>query len=151
MNYSTAILIMNDNARCVKVTYEMDTEHTKADREMFKTFDKSIEVGQYVVVPTNTRHNLTVCKVVEVDVDEWIDTQKNLQWIVGRVDIEDAAKIKVQEEQAVVAIKHAEKLKRRKELKASMNEALNGELENVKLLPIISMGEEQTPAEDKVA
>ena len=142
MNYSTAILVMNDNVRCIKVTYETDTEHTKAPRELFKTFDKSLKENDYVVVPTTTRHNLTVCKVVEVDVDDWIDTGKEIGWIVGSVDVADATKIREQEEQAITAIKHAEKLKRRKELKASMNEALNGELENVKMLPIVTMGVE---------
>ncbi len=39
MNYSTAILVMNPDARCLKVTYEVDTDHAKAPRELFKTFD----------------------------------------------------------------------------------------------------------------
>lgn len=130
MNYSTAILIINDEARCIKVTYE---SHDNAPREMFKTFDKSIKVDDYVIVPTNTRHNLTVCKVVEVDIDDWMETSSQLGWIIGRVDLADATQIKVHEDQAIAAIKSAEKLKRRRELKASMEDAI-AESEALKLL-----------------
>ncbi len=125
MNYSTAILVMNPDARCLKVTYEVDSEHTKAPREMFKTFDKNLKVGDYVVVPTNTRHNLTVCKIVEIDVDDWMDTGKELGWIVGSVDMADANKVKAWEETAIQGLKDAEKRKRRREMQASMTEAMN--------------------------
>ncbi len=125
MNYSTAILVMNPDARCLKVTYEVDSTNSLAPREMFKTFDKSLKVDDYVVVPTTTRHNLTVCKVVEVDVDDWMDVSKDLGWIVGRVDMEDANKVKAWEMAAVESLKDAEKRKRRRELQASMTEAMN--------------------------
>lgn len=125
MNYSTAILVMNPDARCLKVTYEVDTSCSLAPREMFKTFDKSLKVGDYVVVPTTTRHNLTVCKVAEVDVDDWMDVSKDLGWIVGRIDMEDDNKVKAWEAAAVESLKDAEKRKRRRELQASMTEAMN--------------------------
>lgn len=125
MNYSTAILVLNPDARCLKVTYEVDTVHTVAPREMFKTFDKSLKVGDYVVVPTTTRHNLTVCKVVEVDVDDWMDVSKEIGWIVGSVDMEDAIKVKSWEAAAIESLKDSEKRKRRRELQASMTEAMN--------------------------
>lgn len=121
MNYSTAILVMNEKARCVKVTYENVENATK---EMFKTFDASIKVDDYVIVPTNTRHNLTVSKVVEVDTDDWMDTSSPLGWLVGRVDMADANQIKTFEEKAIGEIKIAEKLKRRREMQASIKEAL---------------------------
>ncbi len=125
MNYSTAILIMNPDARCIKVTYEVDTDHAKAPREMFKTFDKNIKVGNYVIVPTNTRHNLTICKVVEVDVDDWMDTSKEIGWVVGTVDMADAEKLKNWESTAIEGLKEAEKRKRRRELHASMTAAMD--------------------------
>lgn len=125
MNYSTAILVMNTDARCVKVIYELDTEHTKQSREMFKTFDKSLKVDDFVVVPTGTRFNLTVCKIVAVDVDDWMDTSKELGWVVGRVDMADANKVKSWEAAAIEGLKDAEKRKRRRELQASMTEAMN--------------------------
>lgn len=125
MNYSTAILVMNTDARCVKVIYEPDTEHTKQTREMFKTFDTSIKVDDFVVVPTSTRLNLTVCKVVAVDVDDWMDVSKEIGWVVGRVDMADANKVKAWEAAAIESLKDAEKRKRRRELQASMTEAMN--------------------------
>lgn len=125
MNYSTAILVMNPEARCVKVIYEPDTDHTKQTRELFKTFDKSLKVDDFVVVPTSTRFNLTVCKIVAVDVDDWMDTSKELGWVVGRVDMADANKVKEAEAKGVEGLKDAEKRKRRRELFASMTEAMD--------------------------
>jgi hypothetical protein len=125
MNYSTAILIMNPDARCVKVIYEPDTAHTKAPRELFKTFDKTLKVDDYVIVPSNTRHNITTCKVVEVDVDDWMDTTKTINWIIGTVNMADAEKVKAWENSAIEALKDAEKRKRRRELQASMTEAMS--------------------------
>lgn len=133
MNYSTAILIINDNARAVKVTYEA---HDTAPRTIFKTFDKNIAVDDYVVVPTDTRHQLTVCKVVEVDVDDWMGSNENFKWIVGRVSLEDVNMIKATEDRAIVEIKAAEKLKQRRELKASMEAALAENAEAIKLLQV---------------
>ncbi len=125
MNYSTAILVMNPDARCVKVIYEPDTEHTKQTREMFKTFDRTLKVDDFVVVPTGTRLNLTVCKIVAVDTDDWMDTNKELGWVVGRVDLADSTKLKEWEATAIEGLKDSEKRKRRRELQASMTEAMN--------------------------
>lgn len=125
MNYSTAVLVMDTGARCVKVIYEPDTEHTKQTREMFKTFDKTLKVDDFVVVPTGTRFNLTVCKIVAVDIDDWMDTSGELKWVVGRVDMADATKVKAWEASAIERLKDAEKRKRRRELQASMTESMN--------------------------
>jgi len=125
MNYSTAVLVMDTGARCVKVIYEPDTDHTKQTREMFKTFDKTLKIDDFVVVPTGTRFNLTVCIIVAVDIDDWMDTSKELGWVVGRVDMADATKVKAWESTAIEGLKDAEKRKRRRELQASMTEAMN--------------------------
>lgn len=157
MNYSTAILVMNTEARCVKVIYEPDTEHTKQTREMFKTFDKSLKVDDFVVVPTGTRFNLTVCKIVAVDVDDWMEVSKELGWVVGRVDMADANKVKAWEAQAIEALKDAEKRKRRRELQASMTEAMNEkEKESLALMlasPLETAAEAdvEAPVAEKVA
>lgn len=125
MNYSTAILVMNTDARCVKVIYEPDTDHIKQTRGMFKTFDKTLKVDDFVVVPTDTRWSLTICKIVDVDVDDWMDTSKEIGWVVGRVDMADAEKVKAWEADAIQGLKDAEKRKRRREMQASMTEAMN--------------------------
>lgn len=148
MNYSTAILVMNPDARCVKVIYEPDTIHTKQTRGMFKTFDRTLKVDDFVVVPTDTRWNLTVCKIVEVDTDDWMDCGKELGWVVGRVDMADAEKVKGWEASAIEALKDAEKRKRRREMQASMTEAMNEkEKEGLALMLASPLG---TPAETVV-
>ena len=153
MNYSTAILVMNPDVRCVKVIYEPDTEHTKQTREMFKTFDKTLKVDTFVVVPTGTRFNLTVCKIAEVDVDDWMDTNKELGWVVGRVDMADANKVKAWEATAIEGLKDAEKRKRRREMQASMTEAMNEKEKEGVALMLMSPLATAEPAEptDKVA
>lgn len=149
MNYSTAILVMNTDARCVKVIYEPDTEHTKQPREMFKTFDKTLRVDDFVVVPTGTRFNLTVCKIVAVDVDDWMDVSKELGWVVGRVDMADANKVKAWESSAIEGLKDAEKRKRRRELQASMTDAMNEkEKEGLALLLTSPLVDPVTVTED---
>ena len=64
MNYSTAIFLINNHARALKVTYE-----DGANPEIVKTLDQTIKLDDYVVVETDTRHKMTVVKVVETDVD----------------------------------------------------------------------------------
>ena len=147
MNYSTAILVMNPDARCVKVIYEPDTVHTKQTRGMFKTFDKTLRVDDFVVVPTDTRWNLTVCKIVAVDSDDWMDCGKELGWVVGRVDMADAEKVKEWEATAIEALKDAEKRKRRREMQASMTEAMNEkEKEGLALMLASPLGNTVTDA-----
>lgn len=152
MNYSTAILVMNTDARCVKVIYEPDTEHTKQTREMFKTFDKTLKVDDFVVVPTGTRFNLTVCKIVAVDVDDWMDTNKELGWVVGRVDMADANKVKAWEATAIEGLKDAEKRKRRREMQQSMTEAMSEkEKEGLALMLASPLDNSTAPADEAVA
>lgn len=146
MNLSTAVFLINDNARAVMVTYEQDAIGRNASRTMFKTFDKSIKVDDYVIVPTDTRHNLTVCKVVEVDIDVDFDSVTQVAWLIGRVDLADVIEIKTQEELAINAIKAAEKLKKKKELQDSMGALLAATGTDIKLLTIGN-----TPEETKVA
>lgn len=147
MNLSTAVFLINDDTRAVMVTYEVDAVGRPATRTMFKTFDKSIKVDDYVVVPTDTRHNLTVCKVVEVDVDVDFDSSVQVAWIIGRVDLADANQIKEQENAALDAIKSAQKLKKKKELRAALLDDNIGILQNMAIANI-----EETPSiENKVA
>lgn len=145
MNLSTAVFLINDNARAIMVTYE---SHEGAPKTMFKSFDKSIKVDDFVVVPTDTRHKLTVCKVVAVDVDVDFDSSAQVGWLIGKVSLADVNQIKEQEEVAIEAIKAAEKLKKKKELQASMDALLSTTGANLKLLTI---GTQDSTEEDKAA
>lgn len=147
MNLSTAVFLINDNARAVMVTYETGEN---APKTMFKTFDKSIKVDDFVVVPTDTRHHLTVCKVVEVDVDVDFDSSCQVKWLVGRVDLADTTEIKLWEDKVIESIKSAEKLKKRNELKASMETLIKESGQSIALLPAsveLATAEEPVKAE----
>ena len=136
MNYSRAIFLISDEVRAVNVTYE-DTEN--ASRTMYKTLDQNLKVDDYVVVPTTTRHGMTVCKVVEVDVDPEIESPAKMGWILDTVDKRMGDDIKRQEEEAMEKIKSAEKRRKRAELRESL---LADAEDEVKALPIYNIKSE---------
>ena len=117
MNYSTAIFLISDVVRAVEATYE---SHDDAPRTVFKTMDPSIKVDDFVVVPTTTRHEMTVCKIVAVDVEIDLDSGVTLDWVVGTVDRVDFEAIKKQEADAIATIKSAEKHRKREELREAL-------------------------------
>jgi len=118
MNYTTAIFLVNRDVRAVLVTYEADEvgKPPTAPRELFKTFDQSIAVDDLVVVPTATRHLMTVVKVVEVDVEVDFDSNKEAKLIICKTDRSDYDRLLKLEAAAIQAIKSAEVRKRREEL-----------------------------------
>lgn len=120
MNYSNAVFLISDEVRAVMATYEKDENGSTAPRTMFKTFDPKIKVDDYVVVPTKTRHHMTICKVVAVDVEPDLDNKAELEWIIGTVDRADFEQIKSQEGDAIARIKSAEKRKKREELRKAL-------------------------------
>jgi len=130
MNYSTAVFLINKNVRAVQVTYEA-TEN--ASRETFKTLDKSIKVDDFVVVPTDTRHKMTVCKVVAVDVDVNFDSSAPMAWIIGVVDRGPWQVVMSQEGDAIAAIRAAEVNKKRDDLRKAL---LADHADQLKALPI---------------
>lgn len=133
MDYSRAIFLISDTVRAVNCTYEKDQTTMLAPRVMFKTMNPEIREQDYVVVPTGTRHGMTVVQVVECDVEPDLDSNDEIQWIIGVVDQADFEAIKAQESQAVAAIKAAEKRQKRKELREKLLANAEGDL---KKLPI---------------
>ena len=134
MNYSKAIFLISDKARAVAVTYE---EGEEAPRTLFKTLDPTIAVNHFVVVQTGTRHGMTVCKVVEVDVDIDVDDGEEIKWVVGLVETADFDRFVGQENDAIERIKKAEKRNKREELAKK----LLADAEGLKELPIYSKTE----------
>jgi len=133
MNYTTAIFLINKNVRAVMCNYEPDAEHKTT---MFKTLDPTIKVSDLVIVPTKTRHGMTVSKVVEVDVDVDFDSACLVAWIVCKVDSANYEATLGQEADAVAVIKSAEKTKKRNELAAAL---LADSKDALKALPITAM------------
>ncbi len=123
MNYSTAVFLINKTVRAVNVSYERDSanpERYSGTLTMFKTFDQSIKKGDFVIVPTDTRWRMTVCRVEEVDVDVDLESTVQVGWLIGRVDKVAYEGVLAQEETAVVAIKSAEKKRKQDELRDAL-------------------------------
>ena len=123
MNYSTAILLINPSCRAVKAIYQSDpTDETRprAKRELFKTFDHSIKVGDIAMVPSTTRHMVTTVKVTDVDVEWDVHTCEEVKWVIGVIDQGEYISLKSQEEAAINQIKESEKTFERNELKKKM-------------------------------
>ena len=135
MNYSTAIFLISDQVRAVNITYESGDD---APKTMFKTLDQDIKVDDFVTVPTDTRHEMTVCKVVEVDVEPDLESSREMKWIVGVVGTADFDQIKSQEGDAIARIKSAEKTRKRNELRDALLADVGSDL---KALPIYSQAE----------
>lgn len=136
MNYTTAVFLINADVRAILCTYE--PEERANNCYVFKTLDKSIQKDDLVVVPTNTRHGMTVVKVAEVDVDIDFDSDIQMKWVVGRVDKAAYDMTLAREAEAVAVIKSAEKTKKRNELSAAL---LANSEEALKALPITVMPE----------
>lgn len=137
MNYSKAIFLISDDVSAIMATYE---NNEGAMHYTFKTTEKGLKVGDYVVVETDTRHGMTVNKVTEVDIAVDIESDEKLKWVISKVDKEAFNKLKSQENQAIGRIKHAETNKRRDELRESLIKDTNGEL---KSLPIYNLGDKE--------
>ncbi len=131
MNYSTAIFLINDQARAVNCEYEPGKPAT-----MFKTLDPTIEVDDLVIVETDTRHNFTVCKVTEVDLDIDMETSRQVSWVVNKVDMERHSELATQEQEAIKAIKSAEIRKKREEMREAL---FKDHTETLKELEIANM------------
>lgn len=120
MNLSTAIFLVNKAVRPVRVSYDPDVpKHNNPDK-LFKTLDESLKVGDMVVVPTNTRHGMTVCKVEEIDFRVNFDSHTEFAWIIGKVDTPAYDAIKEQEKQVIDRIGEAEENRKRAELATAL-------------------------------
>ncbi len=117
MNFSTAIFLVRSDIRAVAVSYDVDSEG-KGIRPfvMHKTADQTMGVGDYVVIPTDTRHGLTVARVEEVDLEVDFDNMTPAKWIVGALDLGAYENLLAKETEVIDAIKSAEKRRKREEL-----------------------------------
>jgi hypothetical protein len=115
MNYTTAVFLINKHVRAVTACYEPDKP-----AELFKTLDPDIGVDDYVVVPTDTRHKFTICRVKTVNADVDFDSTMPVRWIVAKVDVSAHASILAQETAAIDTVKRAEFKKKRDDLKAAI-------------------------------
>ena len=121
MNYTSAVMLINENIRAIHVTYEPEEEgRTPKQRYTFKTMDKTIKEGDMVVIPTDTRHNMTVAKVVDTDVEVDFESSIQLKWLIGKVDEAPYQTILDKENEWVTLLKQSEKRRKREEIKKNV-------------------------------
>ncbi len=168
MNESTAIFLVNDDVCCVRCAYELPLQAAQTPKNAgagwaatqaaiggladwrdpsnynpshlnyFKSFDKGLKVGDYAVVPTDTRWKFTVVRVIEINADFDPETNEQMKWIVGSVELDDHEEI-LEKENAIIsatrrAHREAKKAELRRNLVMSHPEYLKGlDLVNVAL------------------
>lgn len=122
MNYNTAIFLVNTKVRAIKAVYQPDVEgKPREPRVLYKTLDPSITVGDYILVPTETRHKMSVFRVTDVDVEiDFDDTTLNPKWVIGVVDREEYERTVDMESAAIERIRSAEKRRKQEELRKSL-------------------------------
>ncbi len=122
MNYSSAVMIINHDIRAIRTSYEPGKDGKDPATFTFKTIDKTIKKGDYVVVPTDTRWGYTVNKVEAVDVDVDFDSDVILRWILNKVDVDGNKKTTEEEGKWVLALQESEKRKRREALRKQLED-----------------------------
>lgn len=120
MNYSTAVMLINTNIRAIKVSYEVDHNNKAKQTYLYKTLDSTIGVNDYVVVPTTTRHKMTVCRVEEVDAEVDFEDDIEIKWVVAKTNKEEYNNILIEEQKWIEALKASEKRRKREELKKGL-------------------------------
>lgn len=143
MNYSSAILLADPSVRAVKGCYDPEAPSSSKRNYIFKTLDKSLKVGDLVVVPTETRHGFTVFKLEQVDVLIDPSSDVELKWVVGRVDLDAYRHTMAEEDRVIQRLRAAEHRKLREEMRKALFE---GHEDEAKMLTIAPMSVTQHPA-----
>lgn len=145
MNFTTAVMLLNQNISAIHTIYEEETEQRRQPRTTFKTLDTTIQVGDFVVIPTDTRHKMTVVKVVGVDVDVDFESQTPVQWVISKVNMDAHNTILSEEQKWIETIKASEKRRKREELKKNMLEMFHED--GIEQLAIANMGSSEQEKE----
>lgn len=114
MHESRKVFLLDREPRCILAAYEaVEGAPTKE----FKTFDEDIQVDDYIVVPTDTRHNMTVCKVREVDVEPDLESNEGVAWVIARIDREGYERALQSEQKFIDAVRVAERRRKKAQLR----------------------------------
>ena len=120
MNLSTAIFLVNETVRAVRVEYDPEISKNNNPNKLFKTLDSTLAKDDLVIVPTHTRHGFTVAKVVEIDFQIDFHTAEQYAWIGGKFDKTAYDSVLETEKKIIQKVGKAEENKMRAELRASM-------------------------------
>lgn len=102
---------------CIRATYDPDKEYEAAE---FKTFMTDLEVGEKIIVTSDTRHGFTVCEVLEIDVEPTLNDSSKIHWAVNRFDTTDHENIIKGEKDFLAVAKKAELAKQREQMRETM-------------------------------
>lgn len=119
MNYSRAIFLVNDAVRAIATSYELEPDGKTGKKPfvVYKSMDPVLAVGEFVVVPSGTRHGMTVVRVEELDVEVDQASGVELAWIIDTVSSADHDTVVSAEKAAIERIKSAEKAALQRELR----------------------------------
>lgn len=137
MNYSTAVMLFNQEIRAVKVSYDPDDKVNGLPRAyLFKTLDPDIKVGDFVTIPTDTRHKMTVARVEEVEAEVDFDLGTEIKWVVSRVPVDEYQAILADEQQWIAEMKKAQNRKKKEDIKKNMIEMYQADGASLETLAI---------------
>lgn len=120
MNYTTAVMLFNENIRAISVAYEDTKEVQNQKTWIFKTLDQSIKKDDVLVVTSGTRHGLTTVKVIETDVEVDFDSDVQLKWIISKVETATYDKILEEEKAWIDTMKQAQLKKKREDIRTNI-------------------------------
>lgn len=137
MNYSTAVMLFNSEIRAVKVSYDPDDlTNGKPKSYLFKTLDPDIKVGDFVAIPTDTRHKMTVARVEEIEAEVDFDSSIEIKWIISRVPVDEYEGILADEQQWIAEMKKAQNRKKKEDIKKNMVEMYQADGASLETLAI---------------
>lgn len=114
MHDSRKVFLLETEPRCVTAAYDAGEDASTTE---FKTFDLDIKTDDYVIVPTNCRHKMTVCKVHAVDVEPDLDSSAEMRWVIGVVDQSAFKATFASERQFIDAARSAERRRKKTQLR----------------------------------
>lgn len=137
MNYSTAVMLFNEDIRAVRVSYDPNDKVNDRPKDyLFKTLDPDLKVGDFVTIPTDTRHNITVGRIEEIEAEVDFDCDKEIKWIISRVPVSEYEAILMDEAQWIVEMKKAQNRKKKEDIKKSMVEMYQADGASLETLAI---------------
>lgn len=132
-NKSAAILLISKNCRAILGTYEAEPN---AKEETFKTFDADIQIGDLVVVPSTTRHRVTIVKITAVDVRVNYESTQEIRWVIGKVDLAKHDLVISREKEMLDKIDRADEHEREERLREQLLKHAGAEIMQTEIVAI---------------
>lgn len=125
MNHSLVAFVANEDVRMVKVTF-IDRDSKDRGREYsYKTADKTVTIGDLVVVPTlQDMDNFVLAEVTGLDAEFNYNDTINYRWIAAKVDLKAYENILTQEKALIDNYKAVERGRIRENMRKAMVDEL---------------------------